>query len=314
MRYNTWCFFDSFEDLPHIIELSNNVSLVLVNYGQHCQPMNYSVSGATIFGIEIEASVKQDAIETADLLCACHSVVEGYNYESSEEIIRRFDKDESDIFSQTGKKGVVYGDDRLYLACKVLKTIYNNQQYKNAVCKYYVAHEIYALHPMDLDPWKDPFISDYLLSDRVRIANVIVNCYSILEELHLQIKACQANPSVINGEWNPLVKKEMQDRLIKSKINPLKTIPWLTRNGVVRPFKNTAIKHDSLCEWSDGKEIADFEIAICDAILELSYMRSQLSSHNLGNNVLKLSVYDAENAFALSRFILLMLFEIDIFQ
>ena len=68
MRYNTWCFFDSFEDLPHIIELSNNVSLVLVNYGQHCQPMNYSVSDATIYGIEIEAQPPGKTLQNISLL------------------------------------------------------------------------------------------------------------------------------------------------------------------------------------------------------------------------------------------------------
>ena len=310
-KYNTWCYFHSPKSELSEVYLSDSEKIVFVNYGDHCPPMNCSVIGENIYGIEIIASSKEKANHIADLIVSSHTVVDGYNHERTEEIIRRFDKDPSNILSQIGTIGAVYGDEALLYACQMVQKVYGNQRRENAVCKYYVAHEIYSLHPMDLHPWEDPFMSEYLLTDRIRIANVVINCYSILEELHLQIKASQDNPSVIEGQWNPTVKEELSNRLEEKHISPNKVIPWLTRNGFIRPFKSTVIKHETLCEWSDGKEIFDFEINICDAILELSYIRSYIASHQMDKDVLKLSVYDAENAFAVVRFLLLDYFEID---
>ena len=311
-NFNTGCYFTSQLEQIEKVHLSENESILFVNYGNYCEPMNSGVNGANIYGIEILTTSNEKAIHIIDLLASCHTVVSGYVHEEIEEIIRRFDKDSMDVFAQVGRKGVVYGDDELLFACKLLQKVYGTQIYENSVCKYYVAKEIYALHPMELHPCEDPFIKDYLLTDRIRIANVVVDCYSILEELHIQIKANCDNPSVINNEWNPSVKDELTSRLHRKNINPDKTIPWLTRNGFIRPFKDKIIKTEKLCEWSDGTEICDFEINICDAILELSYIRSQLSSHNVNANVLKLSVYDAENAFTLARILLLNYFQINL--
>ena len=162
----------------------------------------------------------------------------------------------------------------------------------------------FALFDDNKHPLEDPFVNEYLLTERIRIANVIVNCYAVLEELHMQIIADTKNPSVINGKWNPLVKEELCSRLARKSIDSQKSIPWLSRNGVIRPFRASAVEADALCEWSDGQAICDFKINICDAILELSYMRSQLASHKYGNKVFKLSVYDADNAFFLARYLL----------
>lgn len=274
--------------------------------------MAHGLTHGNIYGVEIVACSDEKACEIADILCACHTIIRGFASENPEEIIRRFYKDLSDPLSLIGTKGVVYGDDSLKYACLMTQKAYGKQIYENAVCKYYVAHEVYSLHPMDLHPLEDPFKNSYLLSERIRIANVVVNCYAVLEELHTQIKADQKNPSVLpSGEWNPVVKEELCARLDAKHIDPNAKLHWLTRNGNIRPFKTSAVTCTALCEWSDGKKIADFNINVCDAILELSYMRSKLASHKFDKKVLNLTVYDAENAFILARYILLRYFEIN---
>ena len=312
MNFNTWCFFNTKEKLESQIRLKNDACIILKDYGNHCDSMNYTVSDGHIYGIEIEVQSKEQACNIADILCASHTVVCGYNNESSTEITRRFDKSPSNPITQIGTQGVIYGDDALLHACLLTQQVYGNQIFENAVCKYYVAKEIYPLNPMELHPLEDPFISDYLLSEQIKIANVIVDCYAVLEELHLQIKVHELKEkySVKDGAWNPVVKSELETRLHEKGITTNTTIPWLTRNSVERPFKSVVNK-ETLCEWSDGEEICDFEISICDAILELSYMRSQLASHMLNEKVLQLSVYDAENAFALARHMLLDYFKIN---
>jgi hypothetical protein len=302
------------EKIDSPICLKYDAYIILKDYGEHCEPMCHSVRDGHIYGIEIGALSKEQACDIVDILCACHTVVCGYYNEDSNEIIRRFDKDSSNPITEIGTQGVVYGDKSLLYACLLVQKVYGNQVYENAVSKYFIAKEIYPLDPMELHPLEDPFVSEYLLSEQIKITNVIVSCYAILEELHLQIKVkeIKEESSVIKDSWNPIVKKDLINRLKEKNIDYNNTIPWLARNGVVRPFKKTVISKETLCEWSDGQEICDFEISICDAILELSHMRSQLASHKLGDKVLKLSVYDAENAFHLARKLLLDYFKVDL--
>ena len=94
-------------------------------------------------------------------------------------------------------------------------------------------------------------------------------------------------------------------RLEKKDINPHTQLSWLRRNGIERPFKYKVVSSENLCDWSDGSVINDFTINICDAILELSYMRSHIASHKMNEKVLCLTVYDAVNAFNLARVCLL---------
>ena len=140
----------------------------------------------------------------------------------------------------------------------------------------------------------------------------IIICYSILEELKLNIITKQNENSLISEgtKWNPEVYSRLSDRLTECGLCPDSEIMWLSRNGIDRPFKSKLINVDNKCEWSDGEIINDFNIKLTDAILEVSYMRSKLASHNVGDRVTLLCVYDAENAFHFARIILLDYFKI----
>ena len=296
--------------LPLKYELNAESALVLHNYGSTCEPMQFTSSQGNVYGVEIQAESLFQAKEIADIFCAAHTVISGYNSENPEVIINRIDNSDKGIFNIDD--GIVYHDENLLFACQLTQRAFPKQSWKNALCRYHVAHEIYPLHPLDLHPYEDPFINDRILSERIRIANVITACYGVLEELNLQIKADNKHPSTIDGKWNPEIKSKLITRLYDNNIDPNVSFPWLTRNGIIRPFKSSAVNSSQLCEWSDGQDISDFDINICDAILELSYMRSQIATHKIDTQVHQLSVYDAENAFALSRIVLLGFFHIDL--
>mgnify|MGYP004513491453 CR=1 FL=1 len=305
--YNTHIYFSSSKVTETKIELGRNKEGILLrDYGDFCEPVNVCVRGACderIYGVEIFALTRIEALRIIDNLVVCHFVISGDIEENTREVILRMENPNS-------KNRLFLGGDSLFRACCLLKKVFGIQGYMNAVSKYFVAKEIYPLCARQMDPWNDPFVSEYLLSEQIRISNVIVACYGVLEELNLQVIASKENPSVINGEWNQCVYKDLSMRLKNKKIDPEQTLPWLTRNGVHRPFKS-AVNCESSCEWSDEKEILDFNIHICDAILELSYMRSQLASHKLGDKALMLTAYDADNAFSLARRVLLKYFHMD---
>ena len=75
----------------------------------------------------------------------------------------------------------------------------------------------------------------------------------------------------------------------------------------MRPFK-AVVDSSKLCEWSDGENIRDFQISVCDAILELSYIRDCMASHGVRERIYELTIYDAENAYSLLRRIMLLFY------
>ena len=93
--------------------------------------------------------------------------------EAPEDIVHQFDMDPDDWRAIISRKKVAYADEALLEACRLVQKVHGAQNIENAVCKYYVAHDVFKLHPMDLHPLEDPFDNEYLLSERIRIANVI---------------------------------------------------------------------------------------------------------------------------------------------
>ncbi len=196
-----------------------------------------------------------------------------------------------------------------YHASKMASKAYGTPKKEMAILKYHLAHTFYSLHPIDFELVNYDFDAAYFPSERLTFAYAIIDCYSILEELNLNIKS--GEPSTINegSEWNPDVLEDLTQRLEKNNISAKGNIPWLNRGRYIRPFKSNLISSVNLCKWSDGKEIRDFEISVVDAISELSFIRDKRASHGVGDRVLELALEDLQNAFFLVRHILINYFK-----
>ena len=310
MLFSLQLCFISEKDVPATLMLDYTTKFVFTNHGKHYEKLGVSTNQGNIFELSIQYSDERVRNYIIDLFCAAYTVVAAYNH--------------FDLFgllaTPTGdpKFSACQGDDEAYSACLLVQKCYSNQRYKNAICKYHVAHETFFLHPMDLHPVNEPIERNTVLTENIRIANVVVACYSILEELGLQIIIKKlddgTNESSVTHDgkaWNPEVLERLKTALQTNGINPETNIMWLSRNGISRPFKHNVVSSDNPCEWNDGNGIKDFNIGITDAILELSYMRSCLASHSVGDRVLELTIYDADNAFHLARMVLLDFFKIN---
>lgn len=333
-KYNTGCYFISEKELPQELLLDKESGISLVNHGSHCAATNFACSNGIVYSIEISTNSDEDAIKIADVLAACFSIIEAYCFVNPEYIINNIKRNQSNQLSKLGDMGAVFhGDNSPFFACQLLQQAYGNQRYINAIVKYHFAQTLYTLNPMDLEPHNDPFIDSYILTEQIKIAYVTIVCYSILEELNLEIiikedkksvnkdnenvtednkSATKNNGATIDGDWNPEVKNELCARLEKNNIDLNSSIIWTTRGNSKRPFKKKAVKYDNRCDWSDGERVKDFNINICDAILELSHIRSCRASHGLGKKVKVFTVYDAENAFTLARYVLLQVLNINL--
>ena len=194
-------------------------------------------------------------------------------------------------------------------ACRVACRASFRKAYYNALLKYQLGNYLCPISMIDINPFHSPYykISPFLF-DHFRFAYAIIAFYSVVEELGFEIKASKEMPSFIKGQWNPVIKKDVEDRLIKAGFDPKDLFVWnlrstpttierhLRKKGKLRPIKKTS--------WARAN-VRDTEIELVDAIALVSNLRSSISSHKFNKSVESLSVYDVSNANYLARRLLL---------
>ena len=131
-------------------------------------------------------------------------------------------------------------------------------------------------------------------------ANAIIQAYSVIEELSLEIRASNKKPSLVDGIWNPDVKNNLEGRLTSAVIDLSEDLLWNLRETptkIERKRKPPALKK---AEWA-SYEVRDVYIKIIDAIAYASWLRSTISSHKLSKLAKSLTIYDAANVQHLAR-------------
>ncbi len=193
----------------------------------------------------------------------------------------------------------------LSVACSIaakasyrLKFIYAISKYNFSVTNCSVSH-------VDLEPFRSNHISPSRYpDDQVRLCHAIIAAFSVPGELGLEIRASAKKPSIINGRWNPDVKKDIEDRLTKAGINLKETLLWTIRG----PKRKIEIERQpvilSKAHWSRGM-VRDAELELIDAINYASWLRSFVASHKIKEITQVISPYDVTNVQHLARRLLL---------
>jgi hypothetical protein len=165
------------------------------------------------------------------------------------------------------------------------------------------------VHYSDLDPSRSRTIpkSDYP-DHHIKFATSITLAYSAIEELGLEVRASQKNPSSINGQWNPPVLEDLECRLRNAHINLDELFYWNVRGAKTRLERDkprqTRIPAKK-APWSRW-DVRDRETHLTDAIAHASWLRSRISSHKLQYECVRvLSVYDVANVQDLARRLIL---------
>lgn len=145
--------------------------------------------------------------------------------------------------------------------------------------------------------------------DKVRFAYFIILAYSVLEELGLEIRASKENPSKFdNGEWNPIVRQNLEERLIEANVPLNETVIWYERGE--SQTKKKSPKEKEFMNYSSGIFIRDKKVEIINAISQLSYLRSSISAHKFGRKIKELNIYDVKSAQYLAQLLLLYKLEL----
>jgi hypothetical protein len=191
------------------------------------------------------------------------------------------------------------------LACRIAVRASFSLPFQYALAKYKLSCETASFAWIDLDPRHSEIIPRWhRAEDHVRLATAIVLAYSVLEELGIEVRASADNPSSINGKWNPVVKRNLEDRLRRAGIDLSNPVIWSVRGGKSR-LEAERPQHlfatSARTPWAKW-EIRDRHVEVVDAIGHASFLRSKVSSHRLNpSKVRMLSAYDVANVQHLAR-------------
>jgi hypothetical protein len=193
------------------------------------------------------------------------------------------------------------------LACLVAARASWRLQHVYALAKLRLSFETYSLPGMELDPHQRENVpKSPLPEDHVRLAFAIVQAYSCIEELGLEVRASSARPSILpNGSWNPVVQTDLEKRLRQAHVNLKENFYWNLRGGQTRIERKRTPNLIRAAKWA-RQHVRDGEIAVIDAINYTSFLRSTVAAHRTDKRMVRvLSVYDVANAQYLARRLLL---------
>ncbi|MGL6075768.1 MAG: hypothetical protein ACRC8S_16550 [Fimbriiglobus sp.] len=125
-------------------------------------------------------------------------------------------------------------------ACQIATKISAEQDLEYALAKYRLSCDVSSFSCDELNPDKIERIPCWTWpEDHVRLATAIVLAYSVLEQIKLEIRATTTNPSSIDGQWNPVVKSELEKRLEDAGVSLKDEVAWCIRG---KSFESTRPK------------------------------------------------------------------------
>ena len=270
-----------------------------------------SIGGGMCKEAIIQTSNFKKAIKVVELISASLTLLNAELHEADHTSILPFSLEERKLLSKEyeiqeeliGNK--LQSLPGIFLACQISCKASFRRAYYNALLKYQLGNYLFSITPIELDPSHSPYYKlSPFPSDYVRFAYGIIAFYSVVEELGFGIKATNKNPSFIYGKWNPIVRKDLEERLKKGGINTQELFSWILRStptNIERHLlKSGKLKPVKKSSWA-RRDVRDSEIELIDAILLVSNLRSAISSHKFSKFVESLSIYDVSNANYLAR-------------
>jgi hypothetical protein len=242
-----------------------------------------------------------------DLIQGCHQLVVGDPPVFPDHLIAHNDSEPEWMKPEerTAQVRETWSTAGIPLACAVAARASCRRRWVYAVAKYKFSLSLYSVHHIDLEPWKAPHLAvSSFPGDHVMFSHAIISAYSVVEDLKLTVQASPQRPSRINGQWNPEVKQDLEDRLVNAGVDLHERILWTVR-GPKRKIENRrALTGGTPAPWS-AWIVRDSEVPIIDAIAYAGWLRSGVASHAANDLTSVLSPYDVINVQHVARRLLL---------
>jgi hypothetical protein len=175
-----------------------------------------------------------------------------------------------------------------------------------ALIKYRLSTRLFSVPVRDLEPYRAEHLRlSSFPDDHVTFSTAITVAYSAIEDLGLELRASASKPSRINGQWNPVVKKELEERLSADGVAIAEPILWTIRGSKTKIQEKRPVPTQAKARWAVGPAVRDSYFAVIDAIAYASWLRSKIAAHAAQGLTRSLSPYDVSNVQHLARRLIL---------
>src|SRR6185312_3820612 len=252
--------------------------------------------------LHIAASNEDKAQRALDAIWAAHGILEFKADDDPRLVVYRPGVDyRPGVYACSIASTSAYYPRSVLLACSLATKAARRRAHQYALA---ILHRSMALHsndPMQLDPASARHVRlSPNPADHVRFGYAIVTAYAVLEQLALEVRASESNPSFINGAWNPNVRSELEQRLERAGVDLNDPAVWHLRGPRTRIENARGVRALRRANWAWGA-VRDLEVDVVDAIASASWLRSKVSAHKIGDLASSLSIYDVANAQHLAR-------------
>lgn len=187
-------------------------------------------------------------------------------------------------------------------ACLLAARASRRRAWQYAITKYRFSVKLYGASLSDLDPGRRPrhLALSRFLDDHVAFSHAILAAYSAVEDLGLELRASRERPSRIGGNWNPVVKTDLEGRLHAAGVSTAPLL-WTVRGAGTRVHRQRKVIVASRAPWAAGPMIRDGHVDLIDAIAYADWLRDKIAAHASKKLTPSLSPYDVVNVQHVAR-------------
>jgi hypothetical protein len=191
------------------------------------------------------------------------------------------------------------------IACALAAKASRRKKCEYGVTKYNFSINLHSQHSVDLEPFSSSHLGvSSFPDDHVTFCHAILSAYSVLEDIGLELRASRDRPSRINGEWNPVVRSDLEARLQEAGINTDEPLLWTVRGTKRKLERRRGVPILRKAPWSRAT-VRDCNLDIVDAIAYADWLRDCVAAHNVKDLTRVLTPYDVVNVQHLARRLLL---------
>jgi hypothetical protein len=173
------------------------------------------------------------------------------------------------------------GTQNVPIACAIAAKASRKKKWIYGIMKYNFSINLHTQDFVDLEPFRSPHLGvSSFPADHVTFSYAITAAYSALEDIGLELRASRDKPSRINGKWNPIVRDDLYNRLLKAGINIDEPFLWTVRGPIRKIERRRGIRFLYKAPWAMGL-VKDCEVEVTDAIAYADWLRDRVASHSI---------------------------------
>jgi hypothetical protein len=192
------------------------------------------------------------------------------------------------------------------MGCRFAAALSRRKYLTYSAFKLTLSYKVASAHWMEFHPRYYPKsfgVSDSPF-DHVRMASAITLAYSAIEELQLEPRPIGNKPVKTEAVWDEAARGDLHRRLQSAGVDISDPLGWARRGSQTRVHKSKRAAAGAKQPWTRGV-VRDRAVAVEDALLEASWLRSKCTTHRYQKATSSISMYDVANVQFLSRRLLL---------